>query len=125
MGGLYDILQSYRQQNDPRFVYEGLFEEPAYTGPYIPGQEPPFAPRTFMDMTQRGAFGVPIQEPGITSIDLSDFIFIFGIFNFRNFLFLEFSIFGIFNFWNFGFLELTIFGNISFWNFNFLEFLIF
>ena len=35
MGGLYDILESYRQQNDPRFVYEGLYEEPAYTGPNI------------------------------------------------------------------------------------------
>ena len=70
MGGLYDILQSYRQQNDPRFVYEGLFEEPAYTGPYIPGQEPPFAPRTFMDMTQRGAFGVPLQDTGINTIPM-------------------------------------------------------
>ena len=70
MGGLEEILQTYRQQNDPRFVYEGLFEEPAYTGPYRPGQEPLFAPRTFMDMTQRGAFGVPIQEPGITSIPM-------------------------------------------------------
>ena len=35
MGGLYDILESYRQQNDPRFVYEGLYEQPAYTGPNI------------------------------------------------------------------------------------------
>ena len=35
MNGLYDILESYRQQNDPRFVYEGLYEEPAYTGPNI------------------------------------------------------------------------------------------
>ena len=70
MGGLYDILQSYRQQNDPRFVYEGLFEEPAYTGPYIPGNEPPFTPRAFMDMTQRGNFGVPLQDTGINTIPL-------------------------------------------------------
>tara|TARA_B100001094_G_scaffold275297_1_gene282739 strand:+ start:53 stop:685 length:633 start_codon:yes stop_codon:yes gene_type:complete len=35
MGGLYEILESYRQQNDPRFVYEGLYEEPAYTGPNV------------------------------------------------------------------------------------------
>ena len=70
MGGLYDILQSYRQQNDPRFVYEGLFEEPAYTGPYIPGQEPPFTQRTFMDINQRGPFGVPVQETGINTIPL-------------------------------------------------------
>jgi len=35
MGGLYDILESYRQQNDPRFIYEGLYEQPAYTGPNI------------------------------------------------------------------------------------------
>jgi len=35
MNGLYDILESYRQQNDPRFIYEGLYEQPAYTGPNI------------------------------------------------------------------------------------------
>ena len=69
MGGLYDILESYRQQNDPRFVYEGLFEEPAYTGPYIPGQEPPFTQRAFMDMTQRGPYGVP-QNTGINTIPM-------------------------------------------------------
>ncbi len=27
MGGLYDILESYRLQN-PRFTYEGLYQDP-------------------------------------------------------------------------------------------------
>ena len=30
MGGLYDILESYRQQNDPRFIYDGLYQDPLY-----------------------------------------------------------------------------------------------
>ena len=28
MGGLYDILAAYRQQNEPRFIYEGLYQDP-------------------------------------------------------------------------------------------------
>jgi len=28
MGGLYDILEAYRQQNEPRFIYEGLYQDP-------------------------------------------------------------------------------------------------
>jgi len=30
MGGLYDILESYRQKNDPRFIYDGLYQDPLY-----------------------------------------------------------------------------------------------
>ena len=30
MGGVYDILESYRQQNDPRFIYDGLYQDPLY-----------------------------------------------------------------------------------------------
>ena len=30
MGGIYDILESYRQQNDPRFIYDGLYQDPLY-----------------------------------------------------------------------------------------------
>jgi len=30
MNGLYDILESYRQQNDPRFIYDGLYQDPLY-----------------------------------------------------------------------------------------------
>ena len=63
MGGLYDILESYRQQNDPRFVYEGLYEQPAYTGPNI---DPMYnlGARQFGNM-QRMDFGVPQQAEGI------------------------------------------------------------
>ena len=63
MGGLYDILESYRQQNDPRFVYEGLYEEPAYTGPNI---DPMYnlGARQFGNM-DRMDFGVPQQATGI------------------------------------------------------------
>ena len=28
MNGLYDILETYRIQNDPRFAYEGLYQDP-------------------------------------------------------------------------------------------------
>ena len=28
MGGLYDLLETYRIQNDPRFAYEGLYQDP-------------------------------------------------------------------------------------------------
>jgi len=61
MGGLYDILEAYRQQNDPRFIYEGLYEEPAYTGPSI---DPIVGARQFGNM-ERGPFGVPKQATGI------------------------------------------------------------
>ena len=63
MGGLYDILESYGQQNDPRFVYEGLYEQPAYTGPNI---DPMYnlGARQFGNM-QRMDFGVPQQAEGI------------------------------------------------------------
>ena len=63
MGGLYDILESYRQQNDPKFVYEGLYEEPAYTGPNI---DPMYnlGARQFGNM-DRMDFGVPQQKTGI------------------------------------------------------------
>ena len=63
MGGLYDILESYRQQNDPRFIYEGLYEQPAYTGPNI---DPMYnlGARQFGNMN-RMDFGVPQQATGI------------------------------------------------------------
>jgi hypothetical protein len=63
MGGLYDILETYRQQNDPRFIYEGLYEEPAYTGPNL---DPMYdmGARQFGNM-ERGPFGVPKQATGI------------------------------------------------------------
>ena len=63
MGGLYDILESYGQQNDPRFVYEGLYEQPAYTGPNI---DPMYnlGARQFGNMN-RMDFGVPQQATGI------------------------------------------------------------
>ena len=63
MGGLYDILETYRQQNDPRFIYEGLYEEPAYTGPNI---DPMYnlGARQFGNMN-RMDFGVPQQATGI------------------------------------------------------------
>ena len=63
MGGIYDILESYRQQNDPRFVYEGLYEQPAYTGPNI---DPMYnlGARQFGNMN-RMDFGVPQQATGI------------------------------------------------------------
>jgi hypothetical protein len=63
MGGLYDILEAYRQQNDPRFIYEGLYEEPAYTGPNI---DPMYnlGARQFGNMN-RMDFGVPQQATGI------------------------------------------------------------
>jgi len=28
MGGIYDLLRAYELQNDPRFVYEGLYQDP-------------------------------------------------------------------------------------------------
>jgi hypothetical protein len=28
MGGLYDLLETYKIQNDPRFAYEGLYQDP-------------------------------------------------------------------------------------------------
>ena len=61
MGGLYDILESYRRQNNPNLNYEGLFEERVY--PSIP-QDPPFVEptRSFMSMSDRGDFGVPRQD---------------------------------------------------------------
>jgi len=31
MDELYNILESYKQKNDPRFIYDGLYEEPADT----------------------------------------------------------------------------------------------
>jgi hypothetical protein len=31
MDELYNILESYNQKNDPRFIYDGLYEEPADT----------------------------------------------------------------------------------------------
>ena len=63
MNGLYDILESYRQQNDPRFIYEGLYEQPAYTGPNI---DPMYnlGARQFGNMN-RMDFGVPQQATGI------------------------------------------------------------
>ena len=63
MNGLYDILESYKQQNDPRFIYEGLYEQPAYTGPNI---DPMYnlGARQFGNM-QRMDFGVPQQATGI------------------------------------------------------------
>ena len=63
MNGLYDILESYKQQNDPRFIYEGLYEQPAYTGPNI---DPMYnlGARQFGNM-QRMDFGVPQQAEGI------------------------------------------------------------
>jgi len=59
MNGLYDILESYKQQNDPRFIYEGLYEQPAYTGPNI---DPMYnlGARQFGNM-QRMDFGVPLS----------------------------------------------------------------
>ena len=64
MGGLYDILESYRRQNNPNLNYEGLFEERVY--PSIP-QDPPFVEptRSFMSMSDRSDFGVPRQDLGI------------------------------------------------------------
>jgi hypothetical protein len=35
MNGIYDLLNAYTQKNDPRFTYDGLYEEPAYTGPNL------------------------------------------------------------------------------------------
>ena len=71
MGGLYDILESYRRQNNPNLNYEGLFEERVY--PSIP-QDPPFVEptRSFMSMSDRGDFGVPRQDQ-IDQIDQNQF----------------------------------------------------
>tara|TARA_E500000318_G_scaffold100104_1_gene102584 strand:+ start:56 stop:868 length:813 start_codon:yes stop_codon:yes gene_type:complete len=68
MNGLYDILESYRQQNDPRFIYEGLYEQPAYTGPNI---DPMYnlGARQFGNMN-RMDFGVPqnYYQPDLTTL---------------------------------------------------------
>jgi len=63
MGGIYDLLELYRQQNDPRFVYEGLYEQPAYTGPNI---DPMYdlGARQFGNMNRMN-FGVPQQATSI------------------------------------------------------------
>jgi len=66
MNGLYDILESYRQQNDPRFIYEGLYEQPAYTGPNI---DPMYnlGARQFGNMNQMTGImqQAPLQNLGI------------------------------------------------------------